>query len=108
MREQDALTQKDLDAIERSNLQQEKATKERMVQDWLPRYTGMQLREFGSYILLVNFAGYVKSFAEKNQVQIAGTDKPMQAATAGNITIINFGIGSPNAGLIIDLLDAAA
>jgi AMP nucleosidase len=45
-------------------------------------------------------------FAEKHGVPIAGEDRPMQAATAENITIINFGIGSPNAGLIIDLLEA--
>ncbi|MFM7154345.1 MAG: AMP nucleosidase [Bacteroidota bacterium] len=65
----------------------------------------MPLDQFGKYILLVNFSGYVKSFAEQNGVQIHGTDRPMQAATAEGITIINFGIGSPNAGLIIDLLE---
>ena len=30
-------------------------TKKEIVQDWLPRYTGTPLEDFGKYILLVNF-----------------------------------------------------
>jgi AMP nucleosidase len=101
-----SLTQTDLDDLKVSNLRHEKAVKERIVKDWLPRYTGMPLNQFGEYILLVNFSGYVKKFAEINGVDISGLDRPMQAATANGITIINFGIGSPNAGLVIDLLEA--
>lgn len=100
------LTQHDLDQVEQQNFDKEKATKERIVMDWLPRYTGMPISEFGEYILLVNFGAYVKMFAEQHNVPIRGLERPMQAATADNITIINFGIGSPNAGLIIDLLEA--
>lgn len=100
------LTQHDLDEVAKKNHAHEKAAKEKIVNDWLPRYTGMPLEAFGEYILLVNFGGYVKSFAEKYGVDIFGTDRPMQAATADGITIINFGIGSPNAGLVIDLLEA--
>jgi AMP nucleosidase len=66
----------------------------------------MPLEQFGQYILLVNFSGYVKAFAEQHNVPVYGNDRPMQAATAEGITIINFGIGSPNAGLVIDLLEA--
>ncbi len=84
----------------------QKSVKDRIVKDWLPRYTGMPLEKFGEYILLVNFSNYVRMFADKHDVPVYGADKPMQAATADNITIINFGIGSPNAGLIIDLLEA--
>ncbi|MCS6929712.1 MAG: AMP nucleosidase [Saprospiraceae bacterium] len=84
----------------------QKATKERIIKDWLPRYTGMPLEKFGKYILLVNFSHYIRMFADKHDVPIYGVDRPMQAATAEDITIINFGIGSPNAGLIIDLLEA--
>jgi AMP nucleosidase len=94
------------DEIAREIHEQEKATKARIIKDWLPRYTGMSLDEFGEYILLVNFGGYVKKFVEQNDVPLHGADRPMQAATADNITIINFGIGSPNAGLVIDLLEA--
>lgn len=100
------LTMHDLDEATREMHEQEKAAKDRIVRDWLPRYTGMPLDKFGEYILLVNFGGYVKTFADQNDVPIYGADRPMQAATADNITIINFGIGSPNAGLVVDLLEA--
>ena len=96
----------DLDAVAQELHAAEKAAKVEIVRDWLPRYTAMPLDKFGEYILLVNFGGYVKTFADIYDVQIFGADKPMQAATANGITIINFGIGSPNAGLIIDLLEA--
>jgi AMP nucleosidase len=79
-------------------------SKNEIVQDWLPRYTGTRLEDFGSYILLTNFGHYVNLFAKKNKVKVKGTDKPMPNATANGITIINFGIGSPNAALVMDLL----
>jgi AMP nucleosidase len=100
------ITQKDLDEVVRENLAHEKNLKSKIVKDWLPRYTGMPLEKFGENILLVNFGNYVRMFADQHDVPIYGADRPMQAATADNITIINFGIGSPNAGLVIDLLAA--
>lgn len=100
------ITQDDLDAVSLENFEKEKNSKARIVKDWLPRYTGMPLEKFGQYILLVNFGNYVKMFAEQHHVEVTGENRPMQAATAENITIINFGIGSPNAGLVIDLLEA--
>lgn len=100
------ISQQDLDVINRQNFEAEKAAKSDIVKDWLPRYTGMPLEKFSEYILLVNFGGYVRDFAEQHDVPIYGSDRPMQAATAEGMTIINFGIGSPNAGLIIDLLEA--
>jgi Uridine phosphorylase len=103
--DQRPLSQEDLDQLRRDNFNKEKEAKLGIVKDWLPRYTGMPLEEFGEYILLVNFSGYVKDFAEQHRVNIYGLDRPMQAATADGITIINFGIGSPNAGLVIDLLE---
>ena len=81
-------------------------TKEEIVKNWLPRYTGRGLDDFGNYILLVNFQKYVEMFAEKFHVPIVGEDKAMPNASANGITIINFGIGSPNAALIMDLLSA--
>jgi len=81
-------------------------TKEEIVDNWLPRYTGEKLENFGQYILLTNFSNYVKMFAEWNGVDIVGTDRPMQCATSGGITIINFGMGSPGAATIMDLLSA--
>jgi AMP nucleosidase len=81
-------------------------TKEEIVDNWLPRYTGQALADFGKYILLTNFSNYVKMFADKNGVEIIGKDRPMQCATAENITIINFGMGSPGAATIMDLLSS--
>ncbi len=79
-------------------------SKDEIVRDWLPRYTGMELEEFGEYILLVNFSQYVELFAEIHNVEII--EKNMQCASADGITIVNFGMGSPNAATILDLLTA--
>lgn len=87
-------------------------TKEAIVENMLPRYTGMPIEKFGKYILLVNFFPYVRMFSEHYNVPIYGhgqTDsesKPMQAATANDITIVNFGMGSPMAALIMEMLTA--
>lgn len=83
-------------------------TKQDIVNDWLPRYTGVPLDKFGEYILLTNFANYVSIFAQKFNVEVEGLDKPMQSATAENITIINFGMGSAMAATIMDLLSAVS
>ena len=79
-------------------------TKKEIVKNWLPRYTGMPLEEFAEYILLTNFSNYVVKFAETYKTKIYGVGQSMQAATANNITIINFGMGSANAATIMDLL----
>lgn len=81
-------------------------TKKEIVDNWLPRYTGVPLNEFGEYILLTNFANYVRTFADEFQVEVKGMDKPMQSATANGISIINFGMGSAMAATIMDLLSA--
>lgn len=79
-------------------------TKKEIVTDWLPRYTGTKPEEYGKYILLTNFSVYVELFAMWFQCEIRGERRAMQSATHGEISIINFGMGSPNAGTIIDLL----
>jgi len=82
-------------------------TKEEIVRNWLPRYTGTPLEEFGEHILLVNFADYVEKFARDNSCPVRGAAAAMQTATSPDgITIINYGIGSPNAATIMDLLSA--
>src|ERR1700722_3878933 len=81
-------------------------TKQEIVENWLPRYTGQELKDFGKYILLCNFSNYVKLFAKMHKVHVTGRDKPMQCATAEDITIINFGMGSPAAATTMDLLSA--
>ena len=81
-------------------------TKKNIVDNWLPRYTGTELADFGKYILLTNFRGYLTVFAQLNDCEIKGSDKAMPNATHDGITMINFGIGSANAALIMDLLTA--
>jgi AMP nucleosidase len=81
-------------------------TKDEIVRDWLPRYTGRPLESFGEYILLTNFSLYVELFAERFRVDILGGNKPMASATADNITILNFGMGSAMAATVMDLLSA--
>jgi len=81
-------------------------TKNEIVKNWLPRYTGNTLDKFGKYILLTNFQNYVELFAKWNNVKVVGADKPMPNATANGITIINFGMGSAGAATVMDLLSA--
>lgn len=77
-----------------------------IVRDWLPRYTGRELDEFGKYILLTNFSQYVSVFAERFGVEIMGVGFPIQSATSDNLTILNFGMGSAMAATVMDLLSA--
>lgn len=81
-------------------------TRREIVENWLPRYTGTALKKFGDYILLTNFDYYVDLFAHWHHVPVRGREKPMPNATAGDITIINFGMGSATAATVMDLLSA--
>jgi AMP nucleosidase len=81
-------------------------TKQEIVENWLPRYTERRLEDFTEYILLTNFTNYVSLFANCFQVPIIGEKSSMPSASANNITIINFGMGSSNAATIMDLLSA--
>jgi AMP nucleosidase len=81
-------------------------TKNQIVDNWLPRYTGTAVEDFGKHILLVNFQEYVNMFAAKFHVPVKGLSHAMPNATAEGITIINFGMGSANAATIMDLLSA--
>lgn len=82
-------------------------TKLEIATNWLPRYTGTKIDDFGDYILLTNFANYVSKFADKFNCDVSGIGRPMQAATNSNgLSIINFGMGSANAATIMDLLFA--
>ena len=82
-------------------------TKLEIAKNWLPRYTGMPLELFGDYILITNFKDYITKFSERFQCEIYGEGRAMQASTnTDGLTIINYGIGSPNAATIMDLLVA--
>lgn len=81
-------------------------TKSDIVENWLPRYTGRCLKDFTKYILLTNFEDYLDLFARIYNVPVIGEDKTMPNVSANEITLINFGMGSPNAATILDLLTA--
>jgi len=81
-------------------------TKKEIVDNWLPRYTGRKLEDFGEYILLTNFQLYIDLFAGEFNVPIIGAEKNMPSASADGMTIVNFGMGSPNAATVMDLLSA--
>lgn len=80
--------------------------KHEIVENWLPRYTGVPLDQFGQHVLLTNFGGYLAQFAQMTGAQVVGGDRPFPSATADGITMINFGMGSPNAATVMDLLSA--
>lgn len=81
-------------------------TKREIIENWLPRYTGTELKDFGKYILLTNFSYYLELFSKMHNVPINGINKAMPSATFEDITIINFGMGSANAATVMDLLGA--
>ena len=81
-------------------------SKKDIVENWLSRYTGTPTDSFGECILLTNFNGYLDLFSDWYNVPVTGKDKVMPNVTSGGITIINFGMGSPNAATIMDLLGA--
>jgi AMP nucleosidase len=74
--------------------------------------TGSQIwksiETFGKYFLLTNYVYYVDLFAKWHGVKAEGKDKNMPSATADGITIISFGMGSPNAATVMDLLSAVS
>ena len=82
-------------------------SKEEIVKNWLPRYTGRELHEFTDYILLTNFSKYLTLFSQWNDnAPIMGLDKPMQSVSANGITLINFGMGRAMAATMMELLSA--
>jgi len=83
-------------------------TKEEIVNNWLPRYTGKPIDTFGKYFILTNYLYYVELFARWNNVEVEGREKNMPSATSDGITIISFGMGSPNAATVMDLLSAVS
>jgi len=81
-------------------------TKQEIIENWLPRYTGIPIEGFSSYILLTNFQGYLEQFASSQGLEVSDRTLAMPAVRAGDITMINFGMGSANAATVMDLLAA--
>ena len=79
--------------------------RERIATETLERYTGSPAGEFQPQILLTNFQHYVDEFARScGGGSTAGSAMAAAHDVAGQVSIISFGIGSPNAALIMDLL----
>lgn len=81
-------------------------TKQEIVNNWLPRYTGLALNEFRPYILLTNFENYLDIFCRQTGATIPVANKAMKVAVAEDMIMINFGMGSPMAATTMDLLSA--
>lgn len=81
-------------------------TKREIIENWLPRYTGIETENFGKYVLLTNFQAYLNEFCTLMKTEIAKRDVAMPAASSNGITMINFGMGSANAATVMDLLAA--
>ena len=81
-------------------------TKQDIVSNWLPRYTGVELDAFKPHILLTNFDNYLEIFCRQTGAVVVAKDKAMKVAMAEDMVMINFGMGSANAATLMDLLSA--
>ena len=79
-------------------------SKEELCGNWLQRYTKTPLDALSDLILLTNFNNYLDIFCQITGSPTVGYDANMRCITAQGITMINFGMGSPNAALTMDLL----
>lgn len=81
-------------------------TKKEIIENWLPRYTGIPTDQFSKYVLLTNFTGYLEMFASMNNTTVADRNVAMPTAQGNGIALINFGMGSANAATVMDLIAA--
>ena len=72
--------------------------------DALERYTGSPVADFGKYVLLTNFAKYVEEFAGLAKTEVKGFNWKAAHWKEKNLSILDFGIGSPVAGMAMDIL----
>ncbi|MFO7761419.1 MAG: AMP nucleosidase [Thermodesulfobacteriota bacterium] len=70
----------------------------------LERYTGSPVEDFCSYVLLCNFHRYIKNFAQISGSKTLGNYWSINHDRKKDITIINYGVGSPSAGIIMHCL----
>jgi AMP nucleosidase len=66
----------------------------------LERYTGSQIGDFGSHVILVNFERYIEYFSEITGAPIISGYWSSAHDREKDISIINFGVGSPSAGIV--------
>jgi AMP nucleosidase len=81
-------------------------TKQEIVRNWLPRYTGLELNDFKPHILLTNFDNYLEIFCQQTGAVVVHPNRAMRVAMAEDMCMINFGMGSANSATLMDLLSA--
>jgi AMP nucleosidase len=74
------------------------------VRQTLERYTNCKLEDFCDHVLITNFKQYIKRFQEKTKGKYSEGNFRIVNAPEINCTLIDFGIGSPQAALIINCL----
>lgn len=75
-----------------------------IAKDTLERYSGSDIENFGSYLLLTNFSRYIRTFAEMYQVPLMeGSMFTCAHSPNLDISIVDFKLGSAAAALIVDL-----
>ena len=81
------------------------ALKEKIGRDSLERYTRSYIKDFQPFILLTNFPQYMTLFSARAKEDVC-EGSVMEAChwPEEKISMVNFGVGSPVAALIIDLL----
>ncbi|HOW83585.1 MAG TPA: AMP nucleosidase [Spirochaetota bacterium] len=70
----------------------------------LERYTGSPIGDFGSNILLVNFQRYIEHFSKQTGCPIISGYWSVVHDRERDLSIINFGVGSPSAGIVAHCL----
>ncbi len=74
------------------------------VRQTLERYTNCKLEQFCDHVLITNFKQYIKRFQEHTKGKYFEGNFRIVNAPEKNCTMIDFGIGSPQAALIINCL----
>ncbi len=74
------------------------------VRETLERYTNCCLEEFCDHVLITNFRQYTQAFAERSHGTSSEGNFRIVNAKDRNCTMIDFGIGSPQAALVINCL----
>jgi len=70
----------------------------------LERYTGSSVSEFCDNIILVNFSRYIKLFSRMSSQEISYGNWSLAHWPEKDITMINYGVGSPVAGIVMHCL----
>jgi AMP nucleosidase len=74
------------------------------VRQTLERYTNCKLEDFCDHVLITNFKQYIKRFHDKTKGKYSEGNFGIVNSQQENCTMIDFGIGSPQAALIINCL----